>query len=58
MPVVFEPEAEAVPLALAPLALAPLVGAGVPLAVFDAGEAVLVGCALPPVLAAEPFALR
>lgn len=42
------------PVALVPLALAPVVASAVPLAVFEAGEAVLVGCAAAFVVAADP----
>ena len=43
------------PVALVPLALAPVVAFAVPLAVFAAGEAVFVGCAAAFVVAAGPL---
>lgn len=46
------------PVALVPLALAPVVASAVPLAVFEAGEAVFEGCVAAFVVAADPFALR
>ena len=46
------------PVALVPLALAPVVAFAVPLAVFEAGEAVFVDCAAAFVVAADSFALR
>ena len=42
------------PVALVPLALAPVVAFAVPFAVLEAGEAVFVGCAAAFVVAADP----